>query len=330
LKISLFNDVAYQFNPEWVDALHCDDDCSHHWDCNRFVWLCRRFPDAGWNEQELGPPTPQLWNKGDDPDLANAVDSGNIIQGFFSRMDIERLRNATNRTLKLFTVLRHPIERSLSWMQMLNQSCPRVPWAQSCAEATYISYYKQPPVVRTDVGEKRQGMLAAHIVSYGHNSMTWQLGHHMHSHHRDISEYEALQSAKEFLEQMDAVYFFEDMLVDFPRLWLRFFSESSGSKTQMMLYMLGCIFGYPRMHTLKYSAHLNFEEKQAVMRANELDTALYEWAQARFGARFYIYDSYTALLLSWLTIIATAGIACLIIRCAYMCGRPQHLARKRS
>lgn len=29
LKLTVFNDVAYQFGPEWVDPLHCWKDCEH-------------------------------------------------------------------------------------------------------------------------------------------------------------------------------------------------------------------------------------------------------------------------------------------------------------
>jgi hypothetical protein len=45
-------------------------------------------------------------------------------------------------------VLREPLERSLSWFHLVNGSCPRVPWAASCAEATYLRYYSSPPEIR--------------------------------------------------------------------------------------------------------------------------------------------------------------------------------------
>jgi len=315
LKISLFNDVAYQFNPEWVDELHCHS-CSDLWDCGRFLWLCQKFRGRG---DKLGPPAPKLWEHDNHDKIGQmkAVERGNMIQGFFSRMDIERLRNSTSRRLKIFTVLRHPIERSLSWMQMTNVSCPRVPWAPSCAEATYLSYYKEPPQVRTDLDQERQELLAAYIVSYGHNSMTWQLGHQMHSKFRDIPEQDALQRAKGFLEQMDEVFFFEDMLFDFPRLWRGIFSQSSGSTAQIVLYMLGCTFGYPRMHTLKYYAHLTAEEREAVLGANRLDSELYSWARVRFGAKTHLYESNTALMSSFIPVVAASLVVCAIAR--YVC-----------
>merc|ERR1740123_45308 len=38
LKVTLFNDVAYQYHPEWVDSLHCDEDCMTFWTCKGEVW----------------------------------------------------------------------------------------------------------------------------------------------------------------------------------------------------------------------------------------------------------------------------------------------------
>ena len=47
--------------------------------------------------------------------------------------------------------------------------------------------------------------------------MTWQLGHQQHVGFRNISNKAVLES-KEFLEEMDYVGFFEDMIWDYPRL----------------------------------------------------------------------------------------------------------------
>ena len=41
--------------------------------------------------------------------------------------------------------------------------------------------------------------------------MTWQLGHQQHVGFRNISNKAVLESAKEFLEEMDYVGFFEDI-----------------------------------------------------------------------------------------------------------------------
>ena len=215
LKISLFNDLSYQFAPEWMDALHCGEGALL-WRQMGFSWLCERYEDLGRNDEDFGPPEPwpvgsallrqprpweaaeQVLGGGsvpasDDPkgwaggswtgkegrtaaETLHAVQAGNVIQGFFSRSDIERLRTAISpRKLILWTVLRHPLERSLSFFNLVNSSSTdegqdcrlRVPWAATCPDASYSHYYSSPPVVRTDVDPARRQHLSDYIESYG-------------------------------------------------------------------------------------------------------------------------------------------------------------------
>lgn len=216
LKISLFNDLSYQFAPEWMDALHCGEG-ARLWQQMGFSWLCERFEDRGRNDEEFGPPEPwpvgsaslrrpPPWEAAEkvlgapslptpDPgrgwgntswswtgkegrttsETLKAVQTGNVIQGIFSRSDIERMRTAiAPRKLILWTVLRHPLERSLSFFGMVNSSTEegqdcrlRVPWAATCPNASYGNYYSSPPVVRTDVDPARRQQLSDYIESYG-------------------------------------------------------------------------------------------------------------------------------------------------------------------
>ena len=82
------------------------------------------------------------------------------------------------------------------------------PWSATCirdeAPAPF-DYYSSPgnPTVRADVAPELKQQFSDYIVSYGHNTMTWQLGDHMHAQHRTVSDEDALAAAKSFLESMD-------------------------------------------------------------------------------------------------------------------------------
>ena len=215
---------------------------------------------------------------------------------------VERLKElVAPRRVKLWTVLRHPLERSLSFFHMANatvgeERCRlRVPWAKSCAEASYRSWYSNPPIVRDDIDAARQQALSDYIVSYGHDTQTHQLADQMHARYRVLRPRAALASAQEFLKQMDYVGFFEDMLSDMPRLQREIFPHAQGSSTYSALYKLGALVGYPRMHTLKYTSHLEPEERELLEAANALDTELYSWARDEFGkGPLRMHESYRA------------------------------------
>ena len=333
LKISLFNDLSYQFNPEWMDALHCGEGAEAFAE-HDYSWLCKRYADKGMNDEVFGPPAPwptgsgaqasefetgavqpRPWEVGpakrpppkrrapasqggwggrDGRTLSEVValvKGGNVVQGFWSRSDIERLKElVAPRRVKLWTVLRHPLERSLSFFHMANATVQgeercrlRVPWAKSCAEASYRSWYSNPPIVRNDIDAARQQALSDYIVSYGHDTQTHQLADQMHARYRVLRPRAALAAAQEFLKQMDYVGFFEDMLSDMPRLQREIFPHAQGSSTYSALYKLGALVGYPRMHTLKYTSHLEPEERELLEAANALDAELYSWARDEFG-----------------------------------------------
>jgi hypothetical protein len=54
--------------------------------------------------------------------------------------------------------------------------------------------------------------------SFVENAMTWQLGYHMHSHHRNISIESAFTNAQNWLQSADFVGFYENFAADFLRL----------------------------------------------------------------------------------------------------------------
>ena len=117
----------------------------------------------------------------------------------------------------------------------------------------------------------------------------------MHARYRALRPRAALASAQEFLKQMDYVGFFEDMLSDMPRLQREIFPHAQGSSTYSALYKLGALVGYPRMHTLKYTSHLEPDERELLEAANALDAELYSWARDEFGkGPLRMHESYRA------------------------------------
>ena len=311
-----------------MDDVHCAQDCGAHFDCAPLSWLCRRFPDRARNDDQRAPPVPWLvgggWvgQAGETPaELRRRLRPANVVQGFFSRADISQLRAAVApRRLRLFTVLRHPIERALSFYGMCCSSGCRVPWYHDCSAAGRREH--GPPVgnagdyfrgrVRGDVGPALRQRLEDYVVSYGRNTMTWQLGHHMHARHRNISAADALAQAKAFLtsEEMAFVGFFDDMLRDFPRLARTVFPHARGSWLYSLFYQLGAVFGFPRMRTLKYAQHLSAGDRAAVEEANELDMELYDWARQHFGKQHLVmHESYAAFALAFAPYVVVGGAA---------------------
>lgn len=221
--------------------------------------------------------------------IEQVLEEGNVVQGFFSRMDMERMRNVTQRRIILFTVLRHPMERSLSWLSMMSSSCPRVPWAPTCAEAAVSSYFSSPPRVRGDLPQRMQAHLSTYIERFAHNSMTWQLGYQMHASHRRVPPRLALEMAKEFLFSMDYVFWHEDLLFDFPRMANSIFPHARGNLAHRTIHSIGTVLGLPWMRTLKHLARLTDEERELVTAVDSLELELYEWARERFGRRLTLY-----------------------------------------
>jgi hypothetical protein len=137
----------------------------------------------------------------------------------------------------------------------------------------------------------------------------------MHAAFRNITEREALEQAKAFLTELDNVYFFEDMLVDFPRLWREVFPHVTGNSWYGAAYFLGALAGWPRMHVRKYQAHLRDVDKEALRKANLLDIELYSWARKHFGkAPLVMFDTYEDMAVQ-LTPLLALIVACMTCVC---------------
>merc|ERR1712217_565211 len=105
------------------------------------------------------------------------------------------------------------------------------------------------------------------------------------------------------------------MLVDFPRLSRTIFPHAEQKFMYSSMYMLGTVFGYPRMCTLKYLAHLSPAERQALEAVNELDIELYEWAKTHFGRRITMYSTFAECAVALLPVPGAALVLiCLALR----------------
>ena len=144
--------------------------------------------------------------------IRRVLQNASTVQGFWSKQDIQRLRAfVAPRKLKLWTVLREPLERALSMYAMHTTRFPpgqegtcRVPWSEACtagcynnhtciysgnsfggvqcatynnyrAESSPVQYYSHPPVTRTSCGSQIRAHMTDLVVSFGHNAMTWQV-----------------------------------------------------------------------------------------------------------------------------------------------------------
>lgn len=204
LKIALFNDVDYQYDPVWTDSVTEYPSKT----------ISKKQRDKWFNDEVMTPPRP--WPVGFEwpshtvrrpwkglngsrgtANIHRVLQNASVVQGFWSKQDIQRLRAmVAPRKLKLWTVLREPLERALSkYAQHTPMFSPgqqgscRVPWSEACSAGCYnhgtcearshlaspFRYYSHPPLTRKSFGSQINGHMTDLVVSFGHNAMTWQV-----------------------------------------------------------------------------------------------------------------------------------------------------------
>ena len=150
--------------------------------------------------------------------------------------------------------------------------------------------------------------------------MTWQLGHQQHVGFRNISNKAVLESAKEFLEEMDYVGFFEDMIWDYPRLVNEIFPHSQGAFFYKLSYWIGNWVGWPRMRVRKYLARVPLDQRDAILNANKVDIELYKWAKKRFNKEHILmFDSYRECSIYMFWVFYLPLLICMFV-CCRLCG----------
>ena len=264
-----------------------------------------------------------------DPDMqADANFTGELNHlllygGFLSGADVAKIRAGPwkDRPTRMFTVLRHPVERAISCaMWWKKHSRGQIYTAEGVLPPTKKAAMEVPVGAYFDVASDSKRSWPRHPPGYRtkhqsflHNGMTFQLGDYLDVRRRTpgLTDEEVLARAKAMLDRMDYVGFYEDLLHQYGGLWSSVFgpllAESRGSQGQGtwrsmvtwvrdLLFLLGTFAGRQRMRVLKYSAMLPPEELAAVREANRLDIELWEYALELTGRRGWnklvLYDSY--------------------------------------
>ena len=161
------------------------------------------------------------------------------------------------------------------------------------------------------------------LCSFGHNSMTWQLGDQQHCSQRaQLTDEEVLRRAKMSLEEAEFVGFYATLDRDFWHLWRHYFPNSHSWLTSWvpLAFWVGTIASLPRLQVLKYTATTPTNDLLAIRARNQLDIALYDWAVARFRPGLTFYKGYDEWMSDhWGPVLAVAAVSCVTLYSCYHC-----------
>lgn len=213
--------------------------------------------------------------------------------------------NSTTAKLKMFTVLRHPMERAISvamWWHK-QDTTHKNGFNGSGLEAYFLDdtpkqreWHKFSPTSGHTKLHKHRSFL--------HHSMVYQFGEHIDSRRRKLTPAEALARAKRMLDRFDYIGFYEDMDGTYEGirehvlgpLMLR--SKSQGLRKTLkdsvlgwcrdILFFLGTLTGRSRIKVAKYQAMLSNKwpaELETVRRYTKYDMELWEYALELTGKK---------------------------------------------
>ena len=269
-----------------------------------------------WRSDPDSPPKPFEWNE-------EIVRNASAVKGYFSKNDIDKLRSF-GRPLKVFTFLRHPIERVLSFYDFTG-----------FGEASdYFSYDSSIELFSGENGPSR----LEHAISFTYNAMVYQYGDQLHIDYRSLSGEEALERAKRELDKMDFVGFYENLGPDFWHIHKTIFGDTIVPDVYPWAFYLGCIIGSPRFRVAKYTKLVDEKTMERVREVNRLDLELYEYARQKFHQDYSLYNNYIEYsldniftILFW-TILTSCIILLLLFSCWKCFGyiKTQYNARNKS
>lgn len=162
---------------------------------------------------------------------------------------------------RLFTTLRDPIERSLSYYEFVHRGLdiPGVDRELSVREFFTSTH----PVIQ----------------AYVNNSMTWQLGASLIPEERvAFSNSEALSRAKCHVLSLDSIVFFEDFADGMEQVRQEIFPMVSGSWLVRHIFQLGFLLRPLVWGVNRRGALISAEDLKYVRQMNTLDQELYEFA----------------------------------------------------
>lgn len=167
-----------------------------------------------------------------------------MVKGYFSRDDIVKVK----RPIKLFTVLRHPMERALSFYRFTNR-------------LNSVILGRKTRLTLEEYFDNQDPGLQPYFETYLHNSMTYQLGCQMNSEYRDqCTPEEALSRAKDWITKMDYVAFFENYMWDFRLIREKIFPDVQVPEFFPFLFEVGLWLSFPKVLPLffalvKFTSH---------------------------------------------------------------------------
>lgn len=166
--------------------------------------------------------------------------------------------NSSHGPIRLFTVLRDPVERAISYYNFVGRG-------KKHGEGD-MSVYQFFTSKNED------------IRAFIQNSMVWQLGDHINPSARSLSAQEALQQAKCLVSRMTAVAFFDDFVDDFDLLHSKGFPEVEGNWHTRQMFKLGEILRPLGWSSRRWSSDLSDADLKIVEDSVQLDQELYDFS----------------------------------------------------
>ncbi|CAE8637082.1 unnamed protein product [Polarella glacialis] len=245
--------------------------------------------------------------------------STKLIKGYYSRRDLQTIK----RSKKVFTFLRHPVERVLSLFHMIKPKCVGVP----LDEVTFLEKGNNMCISTFGKLISTCAYPWDYSCTFALNSMTWQLGGDQHCASRSAADAnEVLARAKQALEEAAFVGFYETLDADFWALKENIFPGVQLPRYVPAAFWLGAWLSLPRLRVLKFSAGLSDDALDCIRQHLDLDLELYEWALKRFKPDLVLYTSYRGFFWGHPCYTLTLGFLLLLLTsacqyCCRLCGR---------
>jgi len=248
---------------------------------------------------------PNILSRLEESSQLNWTDPGRrvLFKGFWSEADVAKLRETSwgphEHRVKLFTVLRDPVERFLSVVKWLREAGM---WqCNDTSNASALQNLEHPQFCQGSWGRHGPSLVRMFLS----NGMTYQLGDYLTRLPRRNPEV-AVETAKAFLQRMRFIAFYEDWVEDFYRLRDAVFldferdQEPEGWAMRVVFAFRRYLFkscaqlARSRMRTRKFAAKVTRpEDWELIRRWTRHDQEVYNYALQLAGkGPNRLYDSY--------------------------------------
>ena len=224
-----------------------------------------------------------------------------VIKGWFSWRDVHQYNGVGHQQKKIFTIIRYPTERVYSLYKRLtkygNDNKQKCPLLHSLFDN--ISEDKSLCISLNEFLNANNCRLQSLITNY----MTWQIADKVQikgcNTINDTLNRIQYEKAKENLNKMDFIGFYEDMYNDFELLHDEIFPDVENTFVLRGIFNLGTLIALPRMRVLKYSNMMDTKDLELIREKNKYDIMLYEYAKTKMNKTFKLYDTYSQFALDW-------------------------------